>query len=126
MALRDWMKSGSTPPATVATVATDGADRQGTVAEVATVAGGESASHSAAGAESRRMRALALLAASPGRRYAAVTDEEDAEYPGCVVVGVGMRQHDGTLHTADIIIPRDRYDGCDLLEVLVRCPEGSA
>jgi hypothetical protein len=69
-------------------------------------------------AEARRQRVLAMLAEAPGRRYAVVTDDADRAYTGCVVIGIGIRQDDGSIFTADIITSADRYDGCRLLELV--------
>src|SRR5258708_34353892 len=74
----------------------------------------------AAGAESRRQIATAMLEARPGVRYALVVDEEDPSYPDCVVLGVGIRSDDGTVRTCDLIVPRERYDGFALLDLIER------
>jgi len=122
MALRDFVKSGGTPPATVATVATVEGEAGRSVAEVATVAGVSGQDRS----EERRQRVLALFAESPGRRYAVVNDDGDPAYPGCVVLGVGILQDDGGITTCDIVTPAERYDGCALLDLIDRHAQGSA
>lgn len=113
MALRDFVESGTPTPATVATVATVVGGSGRSVAGVATVAGVD-----AAASEARRQRVLAMLAERPAARYAIVTDEADPAYPGCMVLGIGIRQDDGTIATADLITPAERYDGCRLLELV--------
>jgi hypothetical protein len=72
------------------------------------------------GAEARRKRVVSLLDERPAARYAAVTDDADPADPGCVVLGVGIRRADGTIYTADLITPVDRYDGCRVLELVDR------
>jgi hypothetical protein len=72
------------------------------------------------GAEARRKRVVALLDERPAARYAAVTDDADPAYPGCVVLGVGIRRDDGTIYTADIITPAEQFDGFKLLELVGR------
>lgn len=74
----------------------------------------------ASGAEARRERVLAMLAERPGIRYAIAGGETDPRYPGCVVLGVGVRQPDGSIHTCDAIMPSDRYDPFGLLDLVER------
>jgi hypothetical protein len=77
-------------------------------------------------AEARRQRVLAMLAHRPGLRYAVVTDDTDSVNPDCVVLGIGIREDSETIYTADLIVPRESYDGIDLLELLQRHTEGCA
>lgn len=80
----------------------------------------------ASATEVRRSQVEAMLAARPGIRYALVTDEADEAYPGCVVLGIGIRGENGAISTADLIVPRESYDGYRLLELVERHTEGTA
>jgi len=62
--------------------------------------------------EARRQRVIALLQADPERRMAVITDI-DSE-PDHVIVTVGIRDQ----ATADLAIPRSRYDGIRVLELI--------
>ena len=62
--------------------------------------------------EARRQRVLAMLAENPGTRLALVTDTQ-AE-PESVIVTVGVRDKG----TADLRIPRERYDGLKVLALI--------
>lgn len=121
MALRDFVRSGAPTPATVATVATVEGEQGRSVARVASVAEGEGPDSTPfAGSEQRSQRVHAMLAERPGRRYAVVTDDADAAYPGCVVLGIGLRLDDGSIATCDIITPAERFDGLALLALIER------
>ena len=65
-------------------------------------------------AEARRQRVLAMLAERPGVRYAVVTDSE-AE-PDAVLLALAIRGR----ATCELRIPRDRYDGTLLLDLIER------
>ncbi len=54
-------------------------------------------------AEAHRQRVLAMLAERPG-----------------------IRSEDGASYAAELIVPRERYDGIDLLELIQRHTRGSA
>jgi hypothetical protein len=86
---------------------------------LASLAGTEGALPDAA-AEARRQRVIAMLAERPAIRHALVTDDADPAYPDCVVLGIGIRRGDGAIYTADMIVPRDRYDGIALLDLVER------
>ena len=62
--------------------------------------------------EARRQRVLAMLDKNPGTRLALVTDTQ-AE-PESVIVTVGVRDKG----TADLRIPRERYDGLKVLALI--------
>jgi hypothetical protein len=70
--------------------------------------------------ESRRQRVAAMLEARPEARYALVVDESDPTYPGCVVLGVGIRSQDGTIRTCDLIVPQERHDGFAIIDLIDR------
>lgn len=76
-------------------------------------------------AEARRLRVLYMLGARPELRYALIADECDPQYPGCVVFGMAIRKDDGTVYTADLIVPAERYDGMAVLHLLERHNGGS-
>lgn len=105
--------------ATVATVATQGGKKAGTVAIVATVAVANHQSNEIDAlpdpeAEARRQRLLALLAERPGIRYAILTDTKaDAE---AVLLTLAIRGQ----ATCEFRIPRDRYDPFLLLDLIER------
>jgi hypothetical protein len=63
-------------------------------------------------AEARRQRVLAMLRDSPGITYAAVTDTESD--PGAVIVALAIRGR----ASCEVLIPRDRYDGTLLLDLI--------
>jgi hypothetical protein len=62
--------------------------------------------------EARRQRVLAMLEASPGSRYAVLTDLDAA--PGVVVVVLAIRGR----ASCELHIPRDKYDGVLLLDLI--------
>ena len=68
----------------------------------------------------RRHQVVAMLADRQAARYAVVTDDNDAAFPGCVVLAVGIRTDAGEVHACEIIVPREAYDGCKLLELIER------
>jgi len=65
-------------------------------------------------AEARRQRVLAMLAAHPEARYAVLTDSESD--PRAVIVVVAIRER----ATCELHIPRDKYDGTLLLDLIER------
>lgn len=65
-----------------------------------------------AAAEARRQRVLAMLRENPTITYAAVTDT-DSE-PHAVIVALAIRGR----ATCELLIPRDRYDGVLLLDLI--------
>ena len=65
-------------------------------------------------AEARRQRVQAVLRDSPTVRYAVVTDT-DAD-PDAVIVALAIRGR----ATCELLIPRDRYDGVLLLDLIER------
>ena len=65
-------------------------------------------------AQARRRRVLAMLEAHPAARYALVSDEE-AE-PEAVILTLAIRGQ----ATCDIRIPREKYDGTLLLDLIER------
>ena len=67
-----------------------------------------------AAAEARRQRVLVMLRESPAVRYAVVTDTESD--PGAVIVALAIRER----ATCELLIPRDRYDGVLLLDLIDR------
>lgn len=62
--------------------------------------------------EARRQRVLAMLEARPGTRYAVLTDLNAA--PGVVVVALAIRGR----ASCELHIPRDKYDGVLLLDLI--------
>ena len=70
--------------------------------------------------KSRSERVTEMLETRPGISYAIAVDEQDAAYPGCVVLAVGLRGNAGTVSTCDLIVPRESYDGFALLDVIAR------
>lgn len=104
-----------------ATTATQSVAVEGQVARVADVAQFPDDGRLGSPAlESRRRRVTALLKVHPGARYAVVVDEEDPAYPGCVVLAVGLRGDAGVIHTCDLIVPRERYDGFAIIDLIDR------
>ncbi len=67
-----------------------------------------------AAAEGRRQRVLAMLRESPTVRYAVVTDTDSD--PDAVIVALAIRGR----ATCELLIPRDRYDGVLLLDLIER------
>ena len=65
-------------------------------------------------AEARRQRVLELLAENPSARYALVTDTE--ANPKGVILALAIRGR----ATCELRIPRDRYDGALLLDLIER------
>lgn len=65
-------------------------------------------------AEGRRLRVLRMLADHPEATYAVVTDTEAV--PGFVVVVVAIRGK----ATCELHIPREKYDGTLLLDLIER------
>lgn len=63
-------------------------------------------------AEARRQRVLAMLEAHPGARYAALTDMQAD--PAAVIVVLAIRGR----ATCELRIPRDKYDGVLLLDLI--------
>jgi hypothetical protein len=64
--------------------------------------------------EARRRRVLAMLEVNPGARYALITD--DRADPAAVIVALAIRGQ----ATCELRIPRDRYDGTLLLDLIER------
>ena len=67
-----------------------------------------------AAAEARRQRVLVTLRERPTVRYAVVTDTESD--PDTVIVALAIRGR----ATCELLIPRDRYDGALLLDIIDR------
>lgn len=65
-------------------------------------------------AEARQQRVLELLAANPSARYALLTDLESD--PEAAIVALGIRGQ----ATCEFRIPRDKYDGLLLLDLIER------
>ncbi|OGA54971.1 MAG: hypothetical protein A3F74_17500 [Betaproteobacteria bacterium RIFCSPLOWO2_12_FULL_62_58] len=65
-------------------------------------------------AETRRQRVLAMLRENPTARYAIVTETESD--PDAVIVTLAIRGR----ATCELQIPRDRYDGALLLDLIDR------
>lgn len=63
-------------------------------------------------AEARRQKVLAMLEANPGARYALITD--DRADPETVVVALAIRGR----ATCELRIPREKYDGTLLLDLI--------
>lgn len=64
-------------------------------------------------AEARRERVLAMLAERPGIKYAVVVDNPNADP---VIVALGIRGQ----ATCELRIPREKYDGVLLLDLIER------
>jgi len=63
-------------------------------------------------AEARRQRTLEVLSDNPGITYAVLCDGKGNPVPVAVAIrGVG---------TCEVLVPRDRYDGLMLLDILER------
>lgn len=62
--------------------------------------------------EARRQRMLAMLRENPDITYALVTDTESD--PDAVIVALAIRGR----ATCELLIPRDRYDGVLLLDLI--------
>jgi len=65
-------------------------------------------------AEARRQKVLAMLAAHPEARYAALTDMQAD--PGGVLLTLAIRG----VATCELHIPREKYDGVLLLDLIER------
>ena len=65
-------------------------------------------------AEARRQRVLRVLRDNPGGRYALVTDLESDPKAAILVLAIRGRA------TCEVWIPRDRYDGPVLIELIER------
>jgi hypothetical protein len=65
-------------------------------------------------AEARRQKVLAMLRENPGITYALVTDIESD--PHAVIVALAIRGR----AACELLIPRDRYDGVLLLNLIER------
>jgi hypothetical protein len=65
-------------------------------------------------AETRRLRVLAMLAERPSIRYAVLTDTQAD--PEVVIVTLAIRN----VGTCELRIPRQKYDGVLLLELVER------
>lgn len=65
-------------------------------------------------AEARRQRVLAMLAAQPEARYAVLTDSESDPVAVIVVLAIRGRA------TCELLMPRDKYDGLLLLDLIER------
>lgn len=65
-------------------------------------------------AELRRGRVLAMLDRNPSARYAVLTDSESD--PEAVILALAIRGR----ATCELHIPRDRYDGALLLDLIER------
>lgn len=74
--------------------------------------GGERSHRPRPGLEARRQRVLELLEAHPAATYAAVTDM-DAD-PAEVIIALAIREQ----ATFELRIPRERYDGTLLLDLI--------
>jgi len=68
-------------------------------------------------AEARRQRALAMLRASPGVKYGFIVDEPDTD-PVVLTLAVRGVLPDGSTVTCELLIPRDRYDAAQLLDLI--------
>jgi hypothetical protein len=64
------------------------------------------------GAEARRQRVLTMLRDNPGTFYAALTD--DTSDPDAVILTLAIRGR----ASCELLIPRDRYDGVLLLDLI--------
>ena len=67
-----------------------------------------------AAAEARRQKVLVMLRESPTVRYAVVTDTQSD--PDAVIVAFAIRGR----ATCELLIPRSRYDGALLLDLIER------
>lgn len=63
--------------------------------------------------EARRQRVLAMLGEQPGIKYAVVVDDPDTDP---VILALAIRDR----ATCELRIPRDRYDGVLLLDLIDR------
>jgi TubC N-terminal docking domain len=79
-------------------------------AELLTALSADTLTHPAA--EARRQRLLAMLGAQPDARYAVLTDTEAA--PESIIVALAIRGR----ATCGFHIPRDKYDGTLLLDLI--------
>ena len=109
--------SGKSANANPAKAANDGSVRGEPLARLATLALANSPNPKVApdpAAEARRQRVLAMLRESPTVRYAVVTDTDSD--PDAVIVTLAVRGR----ASCELLIPRDRYDGVLLLDLIER------
>jgi hypothetical protein len=116
---RQSPKSREPATATPATVATQGQALTGNVARVATVAvaippEAEAEALPDPRAEARRQRVLAMLSGCQAVRYAVLTDSK-AE-PDAVILALAIRG----VGTCELRVPRKKYDGFLLLDLIAR------
>ena len=69
-------------------------------------------------AEARRQRVLVLLAERPGIRYAVLTDTQADPDAVIVVLAIWSAKPDGGTVTCELAIPRAKYDGMLLLDLI--------
>ncbi len=103
--------------------ATDGQGNTGTVARIATVAvatprDDETDTLPDPAAEARRQRVLEMLAQHPGTRYAVLTDTEADRDAVIVALAIRGAMPDGGTVTCELAIPRAKYDGVLLLDLI--------
>ena len=110
---RDTGDSATAIPAIPATQAGSG---RATVARIATIAVAnpqEAENHAPdPAAEARRRKVLAMLAANPALRIAVVCDGDGDPVP----VAIAIRDKGA----CELLVPRDRYDGVLLLDLIER------
>ena len=114
---RETGKSANANPANPANLANDGGVRGEPLARLATLALANPPNPKVApdpAAEARRQRVLAMLRESPTVRYAVVTDTDSD--PDAVIVTLAVRGR----ASCELLIPRDRYDGVLLLDLIER------
>lgn len=119
MSFADWTRTETSTAATPATPATDQDGNAGTVATVATVADSGKAQKNASplpdpAMGARRQRVLTMLAENPGVRYAVLTDTQTD--PEAVLLTLATRGR----ATCELRIPRAKYDGLLLLDLIER------
>lgn len=111
--------NGTGQVAPVADVAHFGQDRQQGDATGSRAALEARAPEASPAFEARRQHVLAMLAAVPGGRYAALTDAEAD--PDAVLLALAIRSApDGATVTCELRIPRAKYDPWLLLELIER------
>jgi hypothetical protein len=69
--------------------------------------------------EARRQRVLAMLAERAGIRYAVVVDDPDAD-PVRLMLAIRRAAPDGSTVSAELAIPRAKYDAALLLDLIAR------
>lgn len=71
-------------------------------------------------AEARRQRVLAMLAKRSDIRYSLITDDRADPEAVILVLAIRGAMNDGSTITCELHIPRNKYDGVLLLDLIER------